>query len=246
MTLRRCKKCGLPRKLASGFHWPGEGTIFTRDEPNTRMIFIEADYLSNFWSELETALDLPITDAVLKGQHMAVRTYQEENVLPGWRRFALGHLPIRFLARSISSEVALYGIGKLEIVEYRRGKTMVIRVRRPYDIVSVAGGVRGMSESIEGKESEIAWTREGGDYIISLHFKPLRSEYEKRELRSEVEEEEKAATKTSAGPSSSRHKAGERCSSCGLPIELKDLRWRDWEGTPGGGSGSNLSLLAGS
>jgi hypothetical protein len=232
MTLRRCKKCGLPQKLSSGFSWPGEGAIFARDDPNMRMIFIEADYLSNLWSELDAAIDLPVADAVLKGQHMAIRSFQEENVLLGWRRFAMRHLPIRLLSRSISSEIALYGIGILEFVEYRRGKIMVIRVRRPYDIVSVAGGVRGMSESIEGKESEVAWTSEEGDCIITVVFKPLRPEAEMLEQKSGAEEDkEKVLTKVAIEPPSTGHGAEERCPSCGLPTQLRDLRWRDWEGT---------------
>jgi hypothetical protein len=196
------------------------------------MIFIEADYLSKLWSELDAAIDLSIADAVLKGQHMAVRSFQEENVLLGWRRFAMRHLPIRLLSRSISSEVALYGIGILEFVEYRRGKIMVIRVRRPYDIVSVAGGVRGMSENIEGKESEVAWTSEEGDYIITVVFKPLRPEAERPEQKSGAEEDkEKAITKASKEPPSTGYGAKGRCPSCGLPTHLRDLRWRDWEGT---------------
>jgi hypothetical protein len=232
MTLRRCKQCGLPRKLASDFIWPGDGTIYAGDDPSMRMIFIESDYLSNLWYELETALGLPVADAVLKRQHMAVRYYQEENVLPEWRRYALRHLPVRLLSRSISKEVAIYGIGTFEFVEYRRGKMVVIRVRRPYDIVSVAGGVRGISESIEGKKSEVAWTRENGDYIITVVFKPVSPGDQMVELESRIEEdEEKVISEASSGHPSIGHEAGKRCSSCGLPLNLNDLRWRDWEGT---------------
>lgn len=232
MALHRCRKCGLPRKLARGFSWPGDGTILARGDPRMRMIFIEADYLCNLWSELDGMLDISVTDAVLKGQHMAVRAYQQESVLPGWRRYAVRHLPARLISRLTAGEVALYGIGALEIIEYRRGKMMVVRVRYPYDIFSVAGGVRVVSESIEGREAEVAWSREDGDYVITLAFKPAETGEGEEESKTGIEEDRgKPVVRTAAEPASAGQGEGERCTSCGLPLVLRELRWRAWEGT---------------
>lgn len=231
MALRRCRKCDLPLRLSRGYAWPGNGTIFARHDPAMRMVIFESGFYPYIWSELEHRLDLSVANAMIRGQNAATWDYLEDNVLYGWRKYVLHRIPIGLVIQRIINELGIFGFGKLEMVEYRRGKLLVMKVTRPFDILSLAWGIKGLIEFVEGKSSELAWREEDGDYIISVVFRPKGGraggmDIEALRALRDAKRELSLAGKSLPPQGEKR----EYCPSCGVPGALAELEWREEDG----------------
>jgi hypothetical protein len=116
-------------------------------------------------------------------------------------------------------------------LEYRRGRILVVRATRVYDIFSLVGGLRGLFEMLEGKSSRAGWIEEDNGYTITLVFEAQEGEGEGQKLEGTTAADmangrEKTEDFLPPGP-----RGLERCPSCGLPVDLRYLRWLNWEGT---------------
>lgn len=231
MALKRCDGCGLPLRLSRGYVWPGNGTIFARRDPLMRMVFFEADYYRNAWSELERALDLPISEVMIRGQRASAQDYVESNILVGWRKHLLPRVPSNLMLGRIIDETALFGFGRVEIMDYRKGRYMVMRLRNIFDIISMAWGVAGVYQMAEGKTPRIAWTQEGEDYILTLSSGERQSEFGDVDLET-LRQVRKAKRELALGGKTEPPHASiaDACPGCGLPSALAELEWREEEG----------------
>lgn len=245
MALRRCRECGLPLRLSRGYVWPGNGTIFAKRDPAMRMVIFEADYYAYVWSELENALGLSVADAMIRGQQAASWDYLEDNVLYGWRKQLVRLLPFTLVYGRIIDELALFGFGKMEIIDYRRGCTGAVRIKRPFDAISIAWGLKGFMEFVEGKGSELAWVKEGDSYIISMSLKKGSGrgegidEWAIRTLREAKEE-----LSFAGNPLPPQGEKLGRCPSCGVPKEVAELEWREEDGAIYAGGGDRRFIFS--
>ncbi|MDD3719247.1 MAG: hypothetical protein PHP28_11365 [Actinomycetota bacterium] len=232
MALKRCRKCGLPLQLSRRYVWPGNGVILSRRDPGMRMIMFEADYFAHMWSALEELIGVNMADAMIRGQHAASQDYMDSNVLLGWRKTAVRHLPLRTIFDRTVSELALFGFAGVELMEYRPGKMLVMRVKHPFDIISIAWGAKGLAEFKEGMSSELAWKREGDDYILTMIFESAgrRGDGETLETMRYMRDAKRELSLEGEllPPQGDR---GEPCPSCGLPAALTELEWNEGEGT---------------
>jgi len=232
MALKRCAKCGLPLRLSGGYLWPGNGVILARHDPGMRMVIFEADYYPYAWSRLEEHLGVNMAETMIRGQSAATLDYLESHILYGWRRFALPHMPMHMVFRRLVSEVALFGFADLELLEYRRKRIMVMRVKHPFDIVSVAWGIKGLVELVEGMQAELAWRKEGEDYVLSILYHADGGNMESPDLESmRLMRDSKRELSLAGRLLPARDEVGEPCASCGLPRALTELVWREGEGT---------------
>jgi hypothetical protein len=231
MPLRRCEKCGLPLRLSKGYDWPGNGTILARHDPYMRMVIFEDGYYPFVWSELENRLGLSVSDAMIRGQQASTREYLEENILYGWRKYILHRIPLMVLIRRISDEITLFGFGKIDVVKYERGKIFVVKVKNPFDILSVAWGVKGIVEFVEDCSCDLGWHKEGEEYTISVVLKPKTKPYQNVD-EGAVEALKAAKEELSFGGEYLAHRGEkfERCSLCGIPAGLGQLEWREEDG----------------
>lgn len=231
MALPRCKECGLPRRLASGYVWPGNGTIFSRQDPRTRMVIFEGAYYPYVWSELEGRLGVEISETYIRGQKASVLDYLGENVLYGWRLSLVRKLPFSFVIGRVIQILGLFGFGRLEFVDYRRHRLALLRVINPFDILSLAWGVKGFSEMMTGLPFEVGWVREGDAYLLTASRLPPDVEAEPLDERAvaamQRAKEELAAVKDDFEGQGMEF---ERCSRCGLPGTLTQLEWREEDG----------------
>ncbi|MBN2026346.1 MAG: hypothetical protein JW854_06280 [Actinobacteria bacterium] len=232
MALRRCRKCGLPLRLSRGYVWPGNGVILARNDPTMRMHVVESDLYAHVWSELEERLDVNISDAMIRGQRAADQDYLESNIIYGWRRFAAQHLPLRMMFKRITNEIALFGFGGIELLEYRKKKILVMKVKHSFDIITLAWGAKGVIEFAEKMGSELAWRNEGDDIVLSIQLVPREEGAKEVELeamrRIRDAKRELALAGRQLPPQGD---GGGPCPSCGLPAALTELEWRDDEGT---------------
>ena len=230
--MKRCGRCGHPLRLSKGYVWPGNGTIFARNDPTLRMAIFEADYYSHVWSALEERLGVGMADTIIRGQGAAVQDYLQSNVPYGWRRALMRRLPLRYGFKRVVDEMSLFGFGRLEMMDYRRGEAMVVRVVNPFDMIYLALGIKGFFELVEGAGSRLAWTPEGEDYVLTISSLPraVGSPGVDAEALLAVQEakRELSAVETQLP---GRGPQQERCAACGLPLVLDGLEWREREGT---------------
>jgi hypothetical protein len=196
------------------------------------MAIFEAGYYSYVWPELEEHLGVNMSEVMIRGQQAATEDYLETHIVHGWRKPVMRRLPMRAAFDRVVTELALFGFGGLELVEYRRGRLMVIRARNPFDIISLAWGIKGLVEIVEGMGSELAWRRESDEYIISIifHNDAQRGEQVELEAMRQIRDAKRELTPTGEllPPHADR---GEPCPSCGIPRALTELEWREEEGT---------------
>ncbi|MFW6113702.1 MAG: hypothetical protein ACOC78_02130 [Actinomycetota bacterium] len=228
MTLKRCRECGSPVMLARGYEWPGNGTIISRNDPSSRLAFFEAGYYPYVWSEFEDRLGFSVSGTALKSQRLGMQEYLASNIIYGWRRYALKTLSLKAVIGHLIDQVALFGFGHLELADYRRHKLLVMRMRNPFDIISIVDGMRGFFEIMEGTGSEVAWKRDGGEYVVTLIPGPRQEEKEER--AEALRELRQAKHDIAGGPIPCEETAIEYCPSCGLPLGLTDLVWEENEG----------------
>ncbi|OFW57299.1 MAG: hypothetical protein A2W01_01630 [Candidatus Solincola sediminis] len=221
----------MPLRLSKGYNWPGNGTILARHDPYMRMVIFEDGYYPSIWSELENRLGLSISDAMIRGQQASTWEYMENNILYGGRKYLLHRLPVNLLIKRIINETSLFGFGKVSVVKYERGKLLVMKVKYPFDIISVVWGVKGIFELVEGVAADLAWHEEGDEYTISVTQKAGSKPHENID-RSAIKAMKDARSELSfdgqyLAPQGERCS---RCSLCGVPSGVEELEWREDEG----------------
>jgi hypothetical protein len=195
------------------------------------MVIFEAGYYAYVWSELENTLGLSVADAMIRGQQAASWDYLEDNVLYGWRKQLVRLLPVTLVYGRIIDEVALFGFGKMEIIDYRRGHAGAIRITRPFDAISIAWGLKGFMEFVERRGSELAWVEEGESYTISVSLREgnKRGEWIDAEAMRTLREA-KEELSFAGNPLPPQGEKLDCCPSCGVPKQVAELEWREDDG----------------
>lgn len=231
MGLKSCRECGVPKRLSKGYRWPGNGAILSRLDPSMRMVIFEAGYFPHVWKKLEDRLHASASDLMIRGQQAAAWDYMEVNVAFGWRKLAMRLLPVVPVINRAVSELAVLGLGRVEVTRYRRGKLLLFKVYNPFDIISVIWGAKGLLQYMEGKRAEMAWTREDDTYTVSAVVRPggeMRESVDEETVRSL--REAKAELLAASGAVFPARREQERCPLCGVPTALRRLKWIPEEG----------------
>ena len=231
MALKRCRECGLPLRLSRNYVWPGNGTVFSRRDPSMRMLIFEAGYYPYAWLQLEERLGLSISEVMIRGQQASSWDYIENNILNRWLKYVLRLLPGMMVFNRVIKETTLFGFGSMEILEYRKGKHVVVRLRQPFDVISLAWGFKGILDFVEKGNSRLAWIEEDGDYIltISLVPGPWVEGVDAKSMRAVREAKRELSLVGKLLPA--EEGKGEPCVKCGLPSALTELEWKEDEGT---------------
>jgi len=231
MALRRCQECGLPLRLSQNYVWAGNGTIFSRSGPTMRMAIFDAGYYPYLWSELESRLGASIADIMIQGQRAAMQDYLNSNIIYGWRKKMVQVIPLLVARNRIVKEMALFGFGRLEILKYQRGKSLVMRLRHPFDIISLAWGIKGFFEFITGASSKLGWVRDGEDFILSVTVLPEGRTDELLNMEAQrAVRDAKRELATVQDRLPEKIEQWDTCPACGLPSALSAMEWKEDEG----------------
>ncbi len=193
------------------------------------MIFEEVDFYQYIWEELERLLGVVALEVMTRTQRLALRDYMDSHILFGWKKWAIRVAPMTPLISRVIRQSTVFGLGRFEYVDHRRGKYLVLRVKNPFHLPIVAEALREMMVSLRGCHYEMAWTDEDGGYIIHLLARkdmPLEAMDEENLLSLR-----RAKLEAMGGPVLPTGSGMRRCSECGLPEELSQLEWREQEGT---------------
>ena len=229
MELKKCRDCGVPLYLSRNYRWKEGGYILAARDPDSRMVFEEADFYGFIWEELERLLGILAPEVISRTQKLVLRDYMDGHILYGWRKWAIRMLPLRPFIAGVIRQSTAFGLGRFEYVDHRKGKYLVLRVRKPFHLPTIAEALREMMVSLRGTDYELAWTKEDGGYVINLLSRPGRRPLplDKENLMTL----RRAKTEVMGGPVPEGGRTQERCPSCGLPAGLSQLEWREEEGT---------------
>jgi len=217
MRYRRCKACGVPRVVSVINRWMPNGTITSRRDPRIRQMFFEADLLPELRRRITEGLSFPVNRIFYEAGRNSSRIVMGE-LLPFSARLALRMPPFRRgAAHFFNTLAALSGAAYSRIVEYHPGKYGTARMRNPWDLDLVAAVVVGAFEALEGRPLRSFWKKEDGDYLLRVEVTS-----EKPELSERLE--------VDFPPLKEGDHHFYRCPRCGVPMDMRNLEWREDEG----------------
>ena len=219
MKYRRCKVCGIPRRIGRVHRWMTNGTIVNARVPRIRQVFMEADFMPELRRLISESLGFPVNRIFYEAERNSVRITVEAFLKAPLLRSAV-HIPgLRRAAVHYFNNLAWEtGTANSKTVEYRAGKYGLARIHNPFDLDLMAAVVVGAFEALEGKPFRSFWKKENSSYLLRVEAAP-----DKPELSSRLEVE--------YDPLKDGDFHLRSCPRCGLPLELSHLEWLEDEGT---------------
>ena len=194
--------------------WNDNGTITLRMRKDFRVLLIEADFLTRLFGAIQDELDLPVGEMVFAAQRDAARNVIDADLsgpfaVARWR--PLKRTTVRFFDRMASWCGQCYS----RTHTFKPGKFSEGVIRNPFNRDLMAAIVTGAFESLEGKPYRHRYERQGKDEIIRVEPDPGR---------------ELVKAPPPVRPLKPGQRKNERCSRCGTPLALRDLKWMEEEG----------------
>ncbi len=215
MALMNCGECGLPKMVAYMHRWRDDGVVESK-LMGLRGVLVERGLIVDILDEIGAFLGISIDKIVVEAKRRDAKLYVDD-VLSG----ALGRL-VRFpLFRKMAylitiRQAAMLGLGKFQLLHYRKGETLVGRAETVYHNSLFVGDVCGAFESIEGSRAKPFYNYLGKHIYVEVSS-----------WKDAPVEERLYMEKLPVIPA---HAGYERCSSCGVPREVRNFSWRPAEG----------------
>jgi hypothetical protein len=214
--IKTCKQCGVPRLVSKGQTWHDNGVVTETKDPEHRMFLCESDYLEDLFQGIEDTIGIPIEKFVIEIKRRLTKEYLEKMIPAFARRFIFIFKP-DLVARRSASIAKVYGYGDAELVElHKTGMTpdhMVMTIEKPYSILFFCGDTIGGCEASFGRACTVETQSIGDDkYQLDVYvgshppelqerLKPRRYDYKPGNLKLE------------------------RCTSCGIPLDVAAYHW---------------------
>jgi hypothetical protein len=232
-----CKKCGVPLKVSSSLRWESNGVISMADSPMNRMVFFESETLDGVFRGVERLIGAPIEHIVIESRRRETRRFIERTFHPQIREamkrivevdaspdaaIALEERGVLLaMAKSVMQSIndfgMVYGYG-----DYGAGGTWDTEdsypwrtqtVTNPYSVPFIAADNLGSVEACEGTDMRVDYQETDantyemkiypGEHPIALNKRLKRNRYEFKPGDIQFE----------------------RCSECGVPLELSRRKW---------------------
>ncbi len=217
MRIKKCRICGFPYWLARSLVWNDNGTITSKNRPDFRTLIIEADHLSRIFRKIEEVLGVSIQHIVFEAQRNAAKDVIDGNI--DRMRWAIRHVPgVRRLIITYFNRMASWtGQGYAKTIDFGKDGSGAAIIRNPFNRELMSAVVVGALESLGEQPYGCRWEKRGQDDVIVVEPSGERPEIAER--------------LTYTVP---RSKPGGRhyqpCPTCGVPVLLKDMEWREDEG----------------
>jgi len=210
----RCRGCGFPLWLSRLIRWNDNGTITLRMREDFRALLIEADFLTRLFGAIQDELDLPVGEMVFAAQRDAARNVIDVDLSGPFSVARWG--PLRRLTVRVFDRMATWcGQCYSRTKTYRPGSFSEGIIRNPFNRELMAAIITGAFESLEGKPYRHRYERRGEVEFIRVEPDPGR---------------ELVKNPPPIRPLKPGARRTERCSRCGTPLALRDLKWMEEEG----------------
>ncbi len=218
MKYRRCKVCGIPKRIGQIHRWMTNGTIVNTRVPRIRQVFMEADFLPELRSRISDGLGFPVNRIFYEAERNSVRITVEAFLKAPLLRLA-ARIPVfrRAAVHYFNNLAWATGTANSRTVAYHSGKYGLARMHNPFDLDLMAAVVVGAFEALERKPYHSFWKKENSSYLLEVEVEPEKPELSER-LEVEYEHLKEGDFHLPC------------CPRCGLPMELSHMEWNEEEG----------------
>jgi hypothetical protein len=212
---KTCSVCGVPRKFSRDHVWNSDGTVTQASNPDNRLCFFEADSFERLFHNIEELVGMPIDRVVVDGKRKSSLAYIRY-MFPGFKQTVLRALRRR-VYQTMADTGAIFGLGKYELLDFRKGEFIKVLGRNVYSLPMFSGDLKAVFNFVEGIPADLAIEERGGGYLVTL-------------TRGEESEELAARFERIILPRKPGKILLEKCPQCGLPLDFKEYEWDLEEG----------------
>jgi len=172
---------------------------------------MEREHMAEIFLGIEDKLGFPIDKIITEAKRKDAWVYVRD-VLPPFLGRLLRFPPLRrFAYYAMIKQASLIGLGKVKLLEHRKGERLVGRIYPVYYHALFSGDAWGAFENFEGLTAELSYGFFGKELFINIQASqdaPLEERLQLQEV-----------------PTIPARAGYKRCRVCGLPSELSNFRW---------------------
>mgnify|MGYP005836331977 CR=1 FL=1 len=210
-----CSRCGLPSGIGRGNVWHSNGVITASYPPHIRGTLYDVEELNHLFPTISERIGFDITRLVVEGKRKDGKRYTDALIR---NLEATGNklTPLE-IYKLIARFCRYWGLGMSEVIDYREGETLSLRVSRYYSDPMSRGDWAGVFEAVEKKRGEANW-KEGAEgevvEVVAVEGEP--------ELEERIEQEvELGIPCEDEGDLQYQH-----CPECSVPLEIsRQFSW---------------------
>jgi len=180
-----CSDCGLPKGIGRGNIWHSNGVITARYPPYIRGTLYDVGELNNLVSKLSERMDFDITPLVVEGKRRDGVRFTD-SLLGNLKEMGAEPPPSIEIYRMVCRFCATWGLGRVEVGEYKEGERGSLKVEDVYSIAMFSGDAAGTFESVERKRMDVKWHGDAASGVLELVASEGEPEMEQR-IEQEVE-----------------------------------------------------------
>ena len=214
----RCRECGAPLYSRLFRTWNDDGTVTGRFASGSRVCHIECDEITAVIEGVSERIGYPIDRIVIEGERKAIRRIAD-NILSTGKGIA-GLFGRSWAGAPVALKVTLdvgrtVGHAVPEILEYKRGELLRLKLEHPYCIPLVVGDTWGAFEALHNITVEAHW-EESDDAVVVELVKVKEGMVWEEPLRLQLE-------RMATLPGDAKF---DRCPRCGIPREVTEtMEW---------------------
>jgi hypothetical protein len=207
----KCRGCGVPRLFSFSNKWTDDGILLSMPRGLLRLIMMEREHMVEIFLGIEEKLGFPIDRIIVEAKRKDAWVYVQD-VMPPLLGRLLRLPPLRRLAYyAMIQQASLIGLGKVKLLEHRRGERLVGRINPVYYHALFSGDAWGAFENFEGLRASMDYVFFKDELFIFIRAAEDAPEEERLQLLE--------------APTLPAHAGFERCRVCGLPVEISNFRW---------------------
>jgi hypothetical protein len=211
-----CDNCGMPRGVGKANAWKPNGVIVSKYENDLRGVFVDAAELNNLFTALSERIGYDVSRLVIEGKRKDSE-YYTRTLLRGIRESGSEPPGPEEFLRIMAANYSVPGFGKVTILDYRDGESVVLEMARVYSVPMAQGQAAGVFEGVVNRRGDVIWEGDAACGRVTITSRNGGQLLEQR-VESVVE--------TSESIVEMGDKEHPLCPRCSIPLELS--REFDW------------------
>ena len=211
-----CSECGMPRGVGKANTWMPSGVIVSKYETGLRGIFCDVECLENLFSSLSERIGYDVTRLVVEGKRKDSKHYTRGLLRSIQESGAEPPGPEDFF-RIMAANYCIPGFGRVNILAYRDGESIVLEMEDTYSIPMAQGQAAGVFEGVLNCRGDVTWEGNARHGRVTVTARESEPELEQR-IESEVELEVSLAE--------SGDREYDLCARCHIPLAFsREFVW---------------------
>jgi hypothetical protein len=151
-----CDNCGMPRGVGKANVWKPNGVIVSKYENDLRGVFVDAAELNNLFTALSERIGYDVSRLVIEGKRKDSE-YYTRTLLKGIRESGSEPPGPEEFLRIMAANYSVPGFGKVTILDYRDGESVVLEMERVYSVPMAQGQAAGVFEGVVNRRGDVSW-----------------------------------------------------------------------------------------